>query len=69
MCLASPWRIGLIVSDGYRFQAVKLEPLDSKIKVAGQLRALADNIERDQLMGVGDNQSPAIDLTKTGFLS
>lgn len=59
----------LIASDGHRFQAVKFLPMNDRHQIADQLRLLADNIERDQLMGKGDNPSPAIDLTKTGFLS
>lgn len=58
----------IIASDGDRFQAVKIEPFYNKNQIAHQLRVLADNIERDRMMGEGDDRdSQALAIAYLGF--
>jgi hypothetical protein len=44
----------LIATDGHRFQAIRITSKDSKTEVANQLRQIASNIERDELMCQAD---------------
>lgn len=44
----------LTVKIGDRFQSVSIKKTANKIDIADSLRKLADNLERDDLMGVRD---------------